>query len=101
MALGSLPALPFLVLGANSIAVPHFFWMLGWAGLTAGFGKLLLQVRSDPTPEAIRRFVGWLILGFLAIDALVCLAAAGWIAAAAVLLLVFPTLFLARVAPMT
>ncbi len=101
LALGSLPALPFLVLGANSIAVPHFFWMLGWAGLTAGFGKLLLRVRSDPTPEAIRRFVGWMILGFLAVDALVCLAAGGWVAGAAVLFLVLPTLLLARVAPMT
>ena len=101
LALGTLPALPMLALGPAQLAVPAAAWMLGWLVLMAVVARLLMDARNDPRPEVLRRFVGLAITGFIALDALVCLAVAGPTWAAAILALLVPTVLLSRIAPMS
>jgi hypothetical protein len=76
-------------------------WLLGTAAMlwvTLGGAPQLL---TAPDPQAVRKQVGRMIVGFLVIDAYLAGISAGWLAAAAVALLIVPTRLAARTTPMT
>ncbi|MCA9237942.1 MAG: UbiA family prenyltransferase [Planctomycetales bacterium] len=81
------------------LAVPRYAW---GTLLIVVFGAIAVawtHAQRGPR-ERVAAIVG-LLRGFIVLDALAALAAAGWAAAACVLLLLAPTLIAARRAPMT
>ena len=77
-------------------------WLAGMTAILAcvlGPGPLAWLKHADPL--SVRRHVGRMIVGFLAIDAYAAGMSAGWGAAVAVGLLVLPTLAMARSTPMS
>jgi 4-hydroxybenzoate polyprenyltransferase len=77
-------------------------WSLGVAAIAwSAVGVRPQRWLSGADPLAVRRHVGGMIMGFLAIDAYVAGLSAGWGAAAAVAALALPTRRMARAIPMS
>lgn len=98
-----LPLLVVPVLLRSAAADPNhwYAWVAAWMLLAGGFGGSLYRARQTATAEGFRRHVATLIMGFIALDALVSWAAAGGVAGALVLALLMPTIVASRQAPMT
>ena len=98
-----LPLLVVPMLLRSEAAEPNhwYAWVAAWLLLAGCFGGSLYRARQTATAAGFRRHVATLIMGFIALDALVSWAAAGAIAGALVLTLLVPTVIASRQAPMT
>lgn len=99
--IGLLAGMPWLMSGVWddwSITV-IWYGCLGLFGLIVA--RSLLTALKKPGPEAFRKYVTILLLGFVVLDGLAAFAAAGWISGVIVLTLVVPSRVIARWAPMT
>ena len=99
-AVGGLVTLGSMILLAGMPFVLPGFWhntsqVAAWYGCLGIFNLIvarkLFMTLSKPCPAAFRKYVTVLLLGFVVLDSLAAVAAAGWIAGAIVFTLVLPS----------
>ncbi len=76
-------------------------WLAAWLILWIVVRIVTYEPYIDPSPPTVRQSVSRLITLFIPLDALTCVAAAGWPAGLCVLTLLAPTYVATRRAPMT
>ena len=86
---------------AAMFTLPRFGWFAMWLVCLTVVRVLLYEAFIDLEPKAVQKSVSRLIAMFIPLDALVCVAAAGWPAGLIVLSLLLPTYVATRRAPMT
>jgi len=101
VACGLLFAWPWTLVGDPAHAGAPVAATIGFTLFAVFVAVHMLRAARAHEPAVIRGAVKRLLLGFVLIDACAALAAAGWTAGIAVLLLLLPTLAGARRAPMT
>jgi hypothetical protein len=101
VACGLLFAWPWTLVGDSSRGVGPVAATIGFTLFAVYVAVHMLRAARAHEPTEIRGAIKRLLIGFVLIDACAALAAAGWTAGLAVLLLLAPTLAGARKAPMT
>ncbi len=76
-------------------------WLAAWLTLWIAVRIVTYEPYIDPSPATVRQSVSRLIALFIPLDALTCVAAAGWPTGLCVMALLAPTYVATRRAPMT
>ncbi|MEQ8211212.1 MAG: UbiA family prenyltransferase [Lacipirellulaceae bacterium] len=84
-----------------TLAVPDLVWFVAWGSAIELAGLAFFTAARQPSPKRVQLGVKRLILLFIVIDAVACLAVGGWKPAGLVLSLLVPTLQLSRKTAMT
>lgn len=100
---GNIIQLSLLVITALAMLVtlPKFGWFGAWLACLAAARIVVYEAYIRPQPARVQKAVSRLITMFVPIDALVSVAAAGWLAGLIVLVLLVPTYVATRRVSMT
>ncbi|MGI9427945.1 MAG: UbiA family prenyltransferase [Bythopirellula sp.] len=94
-------AVVLMLLLAALLTLPKFGWFATWLVCFLAVRVSLYNPLIDPAPASVRKAVSQLITMFIPLDALACVAAAGWPAGLIVLALLLPTYVATRHVSMT